>query len=343
MTLDNGRSKGRAVIAQVAQHAGVSITTVSHTLSGRRHVARATRERVLESIRELGYRPNQLARGLRTRQSLTVSLIIPDISNPFYPSVARGIQDVLKPHGYYTFLSNSDGEAASERLLIRDSIDRSVDGLIVAPFELAISDLGPLLNPSVPIVVIAPKAELPSNDPLQFDSVVTDDRHGVAEATRYLLRQGHRRIAFANGSGAPASERLAGFADTMRGAVGPFSEGLIVATAFTRQGGIDAARILLERQDRPSAIVCGNDLMAIGVLDVAREIGLAVPGDLAVIGFDDIDAAELASPALTTVVNPAYALGRSSAELLLSRLVGDYTGPAREVVVPTSFVIRASA
>ena len=131
--------------------------------------------------------------------------------------------------------------------------------------------------------------------------------------------------------------------DTIRDAGGSLSQDLVVATEFTRQGGIEAARILLDRHDRPSAILCGNDLMAIGVLDVARERGLEVPGDLAVIGFDDIDAAALVSPALTTVINPANAVGRSSAELLLSRLVGDYEGPAREVVVPTHLVIRASA
>ncbi|MER7363091.1 substrate-binding domain-containing protein [Nonomuraea wenchangensis] len=330
----------RPSIRRVADLAGVSATTVSHTLNGRRPVADETRRRVLRAIEELGYRPNVLARGLRTSRSQTIGLIIPDITNPFYPALARGLQDVLGPAGYDQIISNTDGVRRAEQAAIEHMIARQVDGLAFAVFHTHAEDLLPAIEAGIPVVRLGGRLVQHG-----VDLVHSDDEGGAAEATRHLLRCGYRRIAFVCGSAAegPAAERVAGYRAALADAGVPPDQALVAHTHFSRAGGAEGVARLLELAEPPDAVLCANDVMAIGALDVAAQRGLRVPEDLAVMGFDDIDAAGMVSPGLTTMANPAREIGQATAVRLLERLRGAIDEPSTELVVPARLVRRQSA
>ncbi|MCG5220806.1 substrate-binding domain-containing protein [Streptosporangium soli] len=330
----------RPSITRVAELARVSATTVSHTLNGRRPVAEETRRRVLDAIDRLGYRPNVLARGLRTSRSQTIGLVIPDITNPFYPALARGLQDVLGPAGYDQIISNTDGERPVEQDAIEQMIARQVDGLAFAVFHTHAEDLRPAIEAGIPVVRLGGRLVQEG-----VDVVHSDDEGGSAEATGYLLARGYRRIGFVCGPAAegPAAERVAGYRSALVRAGADAGRELVVHTHFSRAGGAEGAARLLGLSRPPDAVLCANDIMAIGALGLAKERGLRVPGDLAVMGFDDIEAAGLVSPGLTTMANPAREIGQACARRLLDRLRGAAAGPYSEEIIPARLVRRASA
>ncbi|MEU4539729.1 substrate-binding domain-containing protein [Streptosporangium sp. NPDC023825] len=330
----------RPSITRVAQLAGVSATTVSHALNGRRPVADETRRRVLAAIDQLGYRPNVLARGLRTSRSQTIGLIIPDITNPFYPALARGLQDVLGPAGYDEIISNTDGDRELERAAIDQMIARQVDGLAFAVFHTHAEDLLPVIGAGIPVVRLGGRLVQAG-----VDVVHSDDEGGAAEATRYLLERGYRRIGFVCGPHAegPAAERVAGYRSALLAAGADADPRLVAHTHFSRAGGSSGTARLLDLPEPPDAVLCANDIMAIGALDTAEERGLRVPADLAVMGFDDIEAASLVSPGLTTMANPAREIGQACARRLLERLRGGTAQPSAETVIPARLVRRRSA
>ncbi|MFG1710041.1 substrate-binding domain-containing protein [Nonomuraea sp. M3C6] len=337
-----GRRGERAGITRVAELAGVSATTVSHTLNGRRPVAERTRRRVLEAIEELGYRPNVLARSLRTSRSQTIGLVIPDITNPFYPALARGMQDVLGPAGYDQIISNTDGERRLERAALEQMIARQVDGLAFAVFNTHAEDLLPVIERGMPVVRLGGRLIQQG-----VDVVHSDDEGGAREATRYLRERGYRRIGFVCGPAeeGPAAERVAGYRAALAEAgVGAGVEGgLVVHTHFSRQGGAVGAARLLDLPEPPDALLCANDVMAIGALDVAIERGLRVPEDVAIMGFDDIEAASMVTPRLTTMANPAREIGQAGARRLLDRLEGKVGEPYSEMIIPARLARRESA
>jgi LacI family transcriptional regulator len=327
-------------MTEVAARAGVSVTTVSHVLSGRRPVAEATRVRVMRVIEELGYQPNPLSRVLRTQQTMTVALIVPDLTNPFYPMVLRGLADVMVPAGYHAVVCNTDGSREEELSFLREMTNRRVDGLVVAAFQLSRKDFLEH-GENVPIVRLGGGPF----DPDLGDLVRSDDEGGMLQSARYLLEQGRDRVAYIGGPAhvGPSDLREAGYRRALAEAGRIVDEDLVIRGEFTRDAGRSAAKELLGRAERPDAIACANDLIAIGALDAARALGLDVPGELAVIGYDDIDAASLVFPALTTVVNPAREVGRACGEVLLRRLTGSEEQPARELVISNSLLQRESA
>jgi LacI family transcriptional regulator len=330
----------RIRMTDVASRAGVSTTTVSHVLSDRRPVAAGTRRRVLEAIEALGYRPSELARSLRTQRTQTVALLIPDITNPFYPMLARGLQDAIKSGGYHSVVCNTDGDREEELTFLDQMVARSVDGIVIVGFGTDEKHLQRVEAAGIPVVAFGPQFTLDA-----ADLVGADDRVGMADATRYLIGTDREPIGFIGPSsdGGPGNVRRQGYQDAL------LESGIAVDTSFvagddyTRDSGVTAMRGMLDRGVRPRGVVCANDLIAIGVLDVARERGLVVPHDLAVVGFDDIEAASLTSPRLTTVVNPAYDEGRTAGQLMLSRLTGEYAGPHRRVILRCRLVVRESA
>jgi LacI family transcriptional regulator len=344
----NRFADGTPTISDVAAASGVSVTTVSHALSGRRPVSSETQRKVQNAIAALGYRPNQLARSMRTQKTMTIALVIPDITNPFYPEVARGVQDLLNANGYQLFICNTDGSVDSERSYLSDAIDRRVDGVIVAPISPSTADsVAALLAADIPVVQLAADLTSTSRTSSQAltDYVHSDDRRGTAMAASYLLDKGHVRIGFINGplDTGPAGRRQAGYLDALQERGIKADKSLIVSGPFTRVGGYAGLPKLLDSKNPPTAVLCANDLVAIGALDLARHRDLRVPEDIAIIGFDDIEAASLVSPPLTTVVNPAREIGHACARLLLDRTTGAYTSAAREVLISTTLIPRASA
>jgi LacI family transcriptional regulator, galactose operon repressor len=328
----------RVTIADVAELAAVSKTTVSHVLSGKRVVAAPTRLRVESAIRELGYRPDGLARSLRTQRTHMIALMIPDIANPYYPPLARGLEDGARG-AYRTFICNTDGDAPRERGFLEEVTDRRADGIVLDSFALTADDIGSVVPPATPVVRIGTTV---IDDP-GYDSVHADDEHGAFEAVSYLIRGGHRRIAMIQGPLGAGGIRNEGYVRALNQAGLPLDPALVVPGDWTRAGGAAAGRDLLTREDPPTAIFCANDLMALGTMDTAREFGLDVPNQLALMGFDDIDAAAMVSPTLTTVSNLAYETGLLAGILLRERMTGVYRDSPRTVTLPCRLVRRGTA
>lgn len=326
-------------IADVATHAGVSKTTVSHVLSGNRPVSSDTRTRVELAIDELGYRPDGIARSLRTRRTHMVALIIPDITNPFYPALARGLEQEMGGSGYRAFICNSDGETEQELGFLAEVCDRRVDGIVLDSFHLTEEDVRDVTGGHVPVVWIG---DSPDAHP-EVDSVRPDDEHGAFEATMHLVERGHRAIAMIDGPAGSGTSRRHGYLRALTHAGLTPTPASPLRSDWTRGAGARALPRLMAGVPRPTAVFCSNDRTAIGVLDAAHDVGIPVPDDLAVVGFDDIEEAAMTTPPLTTVANPARETGRAAGRLLRDRMSGSYRGAARAVTLPASLVVRATS
>lgn len=331
---------GHVVIGDVAAAAGVSATTVSHVLSGKRPVGAPTRARVEDAIRDLGYQPNPSARSMRIQRTESVAIVIPDITNPFFPLLAAGVQDVLHPEGYLVSISDADLPSRSLDDVVRQVLGRRPDGILMASYGSTDHNLTQIEDSGTHLVRLSGTTEEGHGDVVR-----SDDSAGVAGVVAHLVERGYERIAFINGEqhSEPGRLRAEGFRRGLRDAGRAFDPALVSAGTFTRAGGEAGARRLLALHRRPDALVCGNDLIAVGAMDVIRAARLAVPREIAVTGYDDIDAATLLSPALTTVHNPAREIGRACARMLLDRITGVHTGPPREQVLPTLLTVRGSS
>lgn len=327
-------------IADVAAATGVSRTTVSHVFSGHRPVKQETRELVMRVARELGYRPSAVAKSLRARRTNTVMIVIPDITNPFYPGFARGVQDVLNQHGYHALLCNTDAVEDLERAYIEEALARRVDGVVFVGFRVPIADLEVLTDVGTAVVAVGRPPEGSS-----VDTVWLDDVASAQEATAYLLEKGLTPVAHLTGPSDTAVEgaREEGFRKAHAEAGVPVREDMIVSQEFTPQGGIDGMTALLAGGLRPRSVFCANDLIALGAIRVAVEHGLRVPEDIAIVGVDDIDMAAIANPALTTVRQGIHELGALCGQRLLDRLTGSWTGEGRSTRLEAHLVLRESA
>lgn len=328
----------RATIADVAKLADVSKATVSQVLSGKRPVAPATRERVESVIHELGYRPDGLARSLRTRRTHMVALMIPDITNPFYPLLARGLEDGMEP-GYRSFICNTDGRGEREQELLEEVAQRRADGIVLDSFSIEPDWIGRVVPRGIPVVRIGTTV---IDDP-GYDTVHADDERGAFAATTHLMRKGHGRIAMIQGPSGAGGNRNEGYERALDAAGAPLDPDLVISGDWTRPGGAAAVSGLLGLANPPTAVFCANDLMALGALDSSRDLGLHVPGDLALVGFDDIEASAMVRPALTTVSNPAYETGLLAGILLRERMTGQYRGEPRTVTLPCELIERESS
>jgi LacI family transcriptional regulator len=329
----------RITIDDVAARAGVSKTTVSHVLSGKRPVRADTRRRVERAIHELDYRPDFIARSLRTRQSHIAALVIPDITNPFFPVMARGFEDALGQSGYRTFICNTDSLREQELAFVTDVASRRVDGIAMVSHHVHARDVEGFVQNGMPIVSIG---SLIVDHPL-VDIVMGDDERGARDATEFLLERYGPNVAHVSGSAEGPPARETGYREALAAAGVRVRSDLIVEGDWTRAGGAAAMRTLLDRPSPPRAVFCANDLMALGALDAVEERGLGVPDDVALLGYDDVEWASLVRPPLTTVLNPAYDTGRAAANLLFDRIARGYEGARRVVRITCDLVVRESA
>ncbi|MBB6638067.1 LacI family DNA-binding transcriptional regulator [Cohnella thailandensis] len=327
----------RATIYDVAKEAGVSIATVSHVLNGKGKISRERREEIRRIIERMNYQPSAIASALTSKKTFTLGLLIPDISNPFFAELARAVEDEGQRLGYSLFIcstDNQDRKVESYAALLRQ---KGVDGVIVGTGVDRLSSLAPLLERSIPVVFVS--RECP--DAPGIPSVVSDDYAGGAAAARHLLGLGHRRFAVIAESEAVSSsrERVRGFRDTLRDA-GPLPPVKLERAVGIREGRQQALK-LLRAPDRPTAIFCCNDLIAIGLLQGAKELGLRIPADCSVVGFDDTILASVTDPPLTTVAQPIERIGHS----VIRQLVQSAEGRAFErerLVLEPSLTVRAS-
>lgn len=318
----------RVTLVEVARAAGVSVATTSRVLSRSPYpVSEETRRRVLEAAQTLGYEPNLLARSLRTDQSLTIGIIVENILSPFVSPIVRGIQEYLRPRHYIGIILNSDRDPEVEAWALRSLSTRRIDGVIlVETYRRSSEEITELA--AVPHVFIHRIF-----DSERAHSVMADDVYGARLAVRHLAQLGHRRIAFIGGlEGWDGSvKRRIGYQDELAANGITFDEQLVRAGDWGVQSGYDATRELLALTARPTAIFAANDLMALGAIYAAQEAGLRVPGDLAVVGYDDRDFAGYIRPAITTIRMPCEEMGCAGAEMLLNLIEGktSVTGPIR--------------
>jgi len=328
----------RVVMRDVAEAAGVSITTVSHVVNGTRGVSDELRVRVLKVAQELGYRPNVLARGLRKGQSKTLGLIIPDSSNAFFGEVARGLERKSYSLGFSVMLCNTDGEPSREVVYIEMLMSKQVDGVALVSAGDNIKTVSVLRALKIPFVVVDRHV---SGE--EMDEVLVDNLQGGKLATEYLLSLGHTRIGCVSGPSilTPTVDRVRGYQQSLEAAGIEADETLIVKGDFQCGGGYRGTQFLLSLPEPPSAVFVCNDLMAIGAISAACAAGLQVPRDLSIVGFDDIALASFINPALTTVAQPKEDIGSVAADLLVQRILNRDI-PPRKYVLPTELVVRGS-
>ncbi|WP_166351382.1 LacI family DNA-binding transcriptional regulator [Phytoactinopolyspora limicola] len=331
----------RPTLRDVAQAAGVHPATVSRALNPqtRQLVNADTAQRVLRTARSLGYRPNPFARTLKTARSATVGLVIPDLTNPLFPPIVRGLEDVLGTAGYGVWVVNTDNDEQREAAAIESLRARNVDGYVLATARLNHPLIDELAAENVPVLLVNRRTER-----ADIPSVTPDDASGVALAMRHLVELGHRRIVHLAGpqSLSTGYQRLRAFRYALHDHGLPDAPELVVeCESFTEDAGAKAVQRLLDDDVEFTAVLAGNDLLAVGCYDALEERGLSCPADVSVVGFNDTRFMDKLHPPLTTVRIPHYDIGAEAARLLLEGL-NQPQRHARSVLLPLSLVVRAS-
>jgi LacI family transcriptional regulator len=330
-------AKGPLTTKQIAQAAGVSVGTVSHVLNGSATVSEKLRKRVEEVIRQLDYQPSQLARGLRGQTTVLLGVIIPDITNPYFPDLVRGIEDVAYKEGFRLVLCNADNDPAKELNYFNDLRSFNPAGIIVIPSED--SSIGrETAHAKVQIIFVD---RCPSW--WKGDAVVANNEDGGYQAGRYLTKMGHRSIAVISGPShiETARDRIRGFKRALAEGGLRLHPRYLEEAQFNTEGGFAAASHLLSLNPRPTAIFASSDMLAIGALKAARDMNLRCPADFSIVGFDDLDFSRLTEPALTTVFQPGYHIGSLACQLLLDRVRGA-NHPPEQKILNTELRIRNS-
>jgi len=328
-------------ITDVARRAGVSVATVSRVINDTKFVSPELRQRVLQAMKELDYQPNLLAGSLRRRETHTIGLIVPDTANPFFGELAKGAEDVGFQNGYNVILCNSDYNLERERAYVEVLQAKQVDGLIFIPCSAETGHVRQLLAKMRNPVVTADR----QTPELVADSITADNRAGGRLAAQHLLALGHRRIGcIERPKYLPhIQDRIIGFCEVLEEWGLAIPDELRARGGFSFEDGVRAARQLLSLPAPPTAIFAYNDIMAIGALRAAREMGLHVPDDLAVVGFDNIPVASFVTPQLTTVDQPNYHIGALAAQLLIGRLSGEIEGEPQRRVLDVKLIVRESS
>ncbi len=326
-------------IYDVAERAGVAPATVSRVINESGYVSEETRVRVRRAIDELRYTPNRLARGLRSKQTQTLGLIVTDITNPFWTTVARGAEDAASQAGFSVILCNTDESDAKQEQYVNLLLEKQVDGFLLVPATRDVTTVSLIQERAVPIVVLDRRMPIP------VDTVRGDSEGGAHELTTHLLSLGHRRIALLGGSvDVPtAQERVVGYRRALDEAGIPVDESLILSRAFTQEAGYAMTQVVLKMKPRPTALFAVNNFIAIGAARALRDAKLRLPEDVALVSFDDLPTALIVEPFLTVAAQPAYEMGRLATELLMARIVGDVIGDHQEIILPTELIVRMSS
>lgn len=327
-----------ATIKKVADRAGVSIATVSRAFANPDTVSEELRVRVLDAARVLNYRPSRAARTLRGGTAQAVGVVIPDLENPFFTAVVRGIDDVLQAAGYTLLLANSNEDPARERGALETLRAEGVAGVVLVPINPARGAYRQLLAPPLHAVAVD---RAPSD--LGADFVTADNAGGTRTGVAHLLGLGHRDVALLGGPSrhSTARERELGYEQALEAAGLPLRPELVFRGDFREAGGYDGMRALLALSQRPTAVFAANNLMTLGALRALHEAGVRIPGEVALVGFDDMPWAASLNPPLTAVSQPSEEIGKTAAELLLDRIARP-DRPLRQVTLETRLVVRAS-
>jgi LacI family transcriptional regulator len=325
--------------ADVARLAGTSPSVVSYVLNGGpRGVAAPTRARVLAAVETLGYRPNGVARSLRLRKTMTLGLVVPDTSNPFFAELSRAIEEAAFVYGYPLLIGNAAEDDARQSAYVHSCLQRQVDGLFLVPAHGPAGCLAELERSQTPWVLLDRQMTGVASAP----AVLVDNRGGAEAATTHLIEHGRRRIACVAGPRdvMPATDRVAGWRAALVASSGVVDEAPVMHVPFGRRSGYSAARELLTKHD-VDAVFAASDEQALGVLRAVTELGLRCPEDVAIASFDGIAAAAYSTPAISTMVQPFAEMGRTAMALMLARIATPDEPPAVSVL-PVRFAARGS-
>lgn len=325
-------------IREVAEKAGVSPTTVSHVVNNTRYVSEDVRLRVELAMRELNYRPNALARSLRRGETLTLGLILPDSANPFFAEIGRAIESSAFKCGYSVILCNTENDIIKERLYTEVLENKQVDGLIFVASGEDQEAISQILSNGLPLVVV--DRDMGS---LELDTVITDNYNGGILAAQHLLSLGHRSIGCITGPSniTPSADRVTGFRAALQQSGISSDEKRFLRGDFHPASGYQSTLHLLQQTPPPTAIFACNDMMAIGAIRAATQLGLRVPQDVSIVGFDEIELTSYTTPPLTSVSQPKGEIGQLAVSLLLDRIQDPSLPPQRKILSPR-LVIRES-
>lgn len=326
-------------IYDVAREAGVSMATVSRVVNNNPNVKPQTRKKVFEAIERLGYRPNAVARGLASKKTTTVGVVIPDISNSIFSEVARGIEDIANMYHYNIILCNADKKKEKEIRVINTLLEKQVDGLLFMGGAITDEHIQAFKTATVPVVLCATTDESGT-----IPSVDIDHQAAAFDAVNLLIQYGHRNIGMISGTLQDPSNgnaRYLGYKQALEKAGIPFNEDYVRIGNYKYESGIEVTKYFLELPNRPTAIFVANDEMAIGAVHSIQDAGLRVPEDISVISVDNVRMASMVRPQLTTVAQPMYDIGAVSMRLL-TKLMNKETVEQPKVILPHEVIIRES-
>ena len=329
-----------STIRDVAQKAGVAPITVSRVINNSGYVSDSTREKVQAAIDELGYVPNMLGPSLRFQQTMTLAVVITDITNPFWTTVTRGVEDVAQANGYSTILCNTDESEAKQEQYLQMLLRRRIDGILLVPACSEPDSIALIQKQGIPVVVM--DRQVPGID---VDIVRADSEGGAYKLTQYLLSLGHRHIAILAGpqSVSTSVDRVNGYRRALRDADIPERSEQVYWGEFTQESGFQLAMQALANADRPTAVFSANNFIAIGTRRYLHENGIRVPDDIALVTFDDIPINLIADPFMTAAIQPAREMGQQATQVLLERIKSDTENPHQHLVLPIEIIIRASS
>ncbi|MDA5107920.1 LacI family DNA-binding transcriptional regulator [Brevibacillus thermoruber] len=329
----------KPTIEDVAKRANVSIATVSRVINRQGGVRQKTEARILAAIEELNYIPNAVARSMVKKTTNTIGIIIPDVNNPFFPTVVSGIEQKAREKGYFTFLCNTNESADTERELLTILLERSVDGLIITTADEAGDQLQTVMDAKIPVVAVDRAIKK-----FEVDTVLVGNVDGAYQATRHLILQGHKRIAIICGpqNTTPGYERFVGYKRALDDYGIPVVQEYVLEGDFKEESGRRLTKQLYQLPERPTAIFSSNNLMTVGCMKALYELDWKLGEEVSFIGFDDVDIATFVNPPLTVVSRPMRKLGEVAFEMLYERMTEGWDGAKRHYVLSPELKIRQS-
>lgn len=326
-------------VLDVAKLAGVAPITVSRVINNAGYISQETKEKVEAAIQELGYVPNTLARGLRSKKTNSIALVVADITNPYFTSMARGVEDVAGSNGYTVIYCNTDESEAKEDKYANILVQRQVDGVLLVPACGNARTIRYMNNNNIDVVVL--DRRISENE---TNLVCSDSENGARELTELLIKLGHKKIAIITGPDnvSTSTDRVAGYRSALQ-YTGISEYEQVYYGGFNQQTGYESTRIAMQSSSRPTAIFAANNFILIGVVKALRELNLKVPEDVSVVGFDDFPESMLIEPFFTVAIQPAYEMGQKAAELLIKRINGQISEDCKKIVLPTEIKVRKSA
>jgi LacI family transcriptional regulator len=326
-------------IKDIAREAGVSVATVSKVLNYPDYGKAETRQKVMAVIKRTNYQPNHAAQSMINKKTGMIALIIPDVRNPFFTEVARGVEDAANKNNYRVMLCNTDEDPLKQQNYLQALRGRIADGFIIAVASDDCRQLKKIDRSKLPFVFIDRECQN-----YRTDAVVVDNRDGAAKAVRHLLNNGRRRVGFISGKQDTQTgrERLQGYSEALAEAGIALDRQAVKDGKFTTTGGYQATKALLDLPGRPDALFIANNAMTIGAIKALTEAQVRIPGDIALVCFDDADWAEFFTPALTVVRQPTYTMGSLAGEILFQRLTETKRSEIKEIVLKPELVVRKS-